>query len=89
MYYDKENQDMINQSVNEFYTRFLFKIYALPQELGFLLDIAATFFVNLIYNVRKLLISEGVKVTQRLPTESKHQGNQRLPLVRNTAVEGQ
>ena len=58
---------MINQSVNEFYIRFLFKKDALPQELGFPLDIAATFFNNLIPDIRKFLISEGVQVTQILP----------------------
>ena len=68
MYYDKENQVMINQSVNYFYTRFLFKIDALPQEVGFPLDIAAIFFNNLSPDVRGLLISEWVQVTQRLPT---------------------
>ena len=30
MYYDKENQVIINQSVNKFHTRLLFKIDALP-----------------------------------------------------------
>ena len=30
MYDEKENQVIINQSINEFYTRFLFKIDALP-----------------------------------------------------------
>ena len=43
---------MINQSVNEFYTRFFFKIDSLPQEVGFLLDISATFFNNLSPDVR-------------------------------------
>ena len=38
---------MINQSVNEFYTRFLFKIYAIPQDAAFPLDIAARLFNNL------------------------------------------
>ena len=47
---------MINQSVNEFYTRFLFKIDALPQELGFPLDINTTFFKNLSPDVRELFI---------------------------------
>ena len=56
MYYDKENQVMINQSVNEFYARFLFKLDALPQEVGFPLDIAATFFNNLSPDVRDFLI---------------------------------
>ena len=80
---------MINQSVNEFYTRFLFKIDALPQEVGFLLDIAATFFNNLRPDVRVFLISEWVQVPQKLPTETNHQGNQRLLLIRNAAVEAE
>ena len=87
MYSDKDNQVMINQSVNEFYTGFFFKIDALPKEVGFLLDIATTFFKNLSPDVRDLLISEGVQVPQRLTTETKHQGNQRLLLVRNGSVE--
>ena len=33
MYYDKENQVMINQLINEFYTLFLFKIDTLPQDV--------------------------------------------------------
>ena len=73
--------------VNEFYTRFVFKIDALPQELGLPLDIAATFFNNLSPDVRKFLMSEGVQVPQRMPPETNHQGNQRLLLVRNAAVE--
>ena len=32
MYYDRETRVMVNQSVNEFYTWFLFKIDALPQD---------------------------------------------------------
>ena len=64
---------MINQSVNDFYTRFLFKVYALPQEVGFLLDIAATLFNNLRPDVREFLILEGVQVLQILPTETNHQ----------------
>ena len=47
---------MINQLVNYFYTCFLFKIDALPQEIGFLLDIAAKFFISLGPDVRKFLI---------------------------------
>ena len=46
MYYDKETQIMVNQSVNEFYTQFLFKIDALPQDVVFLIDIATNFFKN-------------------------------------------
>ena len=33
IYYEKYNQVMFNQSVNQFYTQFLFKIYALPQDV--------------------------------------------------------
>ena len=80
---------MINQSINEFYTWFLFKIDALLQELGFPLGIAATFFNSLIPDVREFFISEGVQVPQRLPTETNHQGNQRLILVINAAVEAE
>ena len=47
MYYDRETCIMVNQSVNGFYTRFLFKIDSLPQAIAFPLDIAATFFNNL------------------------------------------
>ena len=72
-YYEKENQVMINQSVNEFYTGFLFKIDALPQEVGFSLDIATTLFNNLSPDVREFLISEGVQIPrdyQRKPEAS-------------------
>ena len=89
IYYDKENQVMVNQLVNEFYTRLLFKIDKLPQELGFPLEISATFFNNLSPDVREFLISEGVQVPQILPTETNHQGNQRLLLVRNAALEAE
>ena len=34
---------MVNQSVNEFYSRFLFKTDARTQDVVFLLDIAVTF----------------------------------------------
>ena len=47
---------MVNQSVHEFYTRFLFKIDALPQDITFQLDIAATFLNNFSPEVRELLI---------------------------------
>ena len=62
MYFNKETQVMGNQSVNEFYTWFLFKIDALPQDVVFTLDIAATFFNNLSTDVRKLLILRWVQV---------------------------
>ena len=37
-------------------------------------------------DVREFVILEGFQVPSRLPTENNHQGNQRLLLVRNTAV---
>ena len=89
MYYDRETCIMVNQSVNSFYTWFLFKIDELTQYVAFLLDIAATFFKKLSPEVREFLISEGVQVPQRLPTENNHQGNQKLLLVRNAAVEAE
>ena len=67
MYDDKENRIVINQSINYFYTWFLFKIDSLPQEVGFLLDITTTLFNKLIPDVREFLISEGVQVPQILP----------------------
>ena len=47
---------MDNQSVNEFYTFFLFKIDALPQDVVFILDIDTNFFNNFSPDVRELLI---------------------------------
>ena len=84
---DKENQVMINQSVNEFYTFFLFKIDAFQKEVVFPFDIATTFFNNLRPDILELLISEGVQFPQILPTKNNHQGNQRLILNINAAVE--
>ena len=63
---------MVNKSLNEFYTRSLFKIDALPQDFAFPLDIDATFFENFSPNVREFLISEGVQVPPRPPTENNH-----------------
>ena len=51
---------MANQSVSFFYTQFLFKINALPQDVVLPLGMAVTFFNNLSPDVRNLLISEGV-----------------------------
>ena len=51
------------------------------------MGISATFFNNLSPDVRELLISEGVQFPQRLPTETNHQGNHRISLVRNASVE--
>ena len=57
MYYDRDTHVMVNQSVNDFYTRFLFTMDALPQGVAFPLYIYETFFNNLILDVRELLIS--------------------------------
>ena len=54
--YDIEPRFMVNWSVNEFYTRFLFKVDALPQDVIFSLVIYATFFNNLSPDVREFLI---------------------------------
>ena len=75
MYYDRNIRVMVNHSVNEFYIRFLFKIDALPQDVAVTLYIAATFFKNLSPDVREFLISEGVQVLPRPPTEKKYQEN--------------
>ena len=80
---------MVNQSVNEFYSRFLFKTDSLPQEILFPLDIDATFFNNLSPGVRELFISEGFQVPPISPTETNHQENWRLLLVRTAAVEAE
>ena len=60
MYYNKNNLVMTNQSVNEFYTRFLFKTDEIPKEVGLPLEIDTTFFNNFIPDVREFLISEGL-----------------------------
>ena len=60
MYDYKENKVMINHSINDFYTRYLFKIDVLPWEVGSPLDISTTFFNKLSPNVMEFLISEGV-----------------------------
>ena len=86
MYHDKENRFMVNQSVNEFYTQFLFKIDAIPKDVVLPLDIYATFFNNLSPNVRGLFISKGFQVISKLLSKTNHKGKQRLLLVRNTAV---
>ena len=57
MYYDRETHVMVNQSVNEFYTQFLFMIDVLPHDVAFPLDIDATIFNNLSPDVREFLIS--------------------------------
>ena len=80
---------MVNQLVNEFYTQFLFKIGALSKDVASPLDVDSNLFNNLSPDVRYLLISEGVQIPPRPPTETNHQGNQRLILVRNAAVESE
>ena len=55
MYYDWDTCIMVNQSVNEFYTRFLFKIDALSQDVALPLYIAATFFKNFSPDITDLL----------------------------------
>ena len=89
MYYDRETHVMFNQSVNKFYTRLLFKIDSPSQDVTFPLDIAATFFKNLIPDGREFLVPEGFQVPPRPPTENIHQGDQRLLLVRNEAAEAE
>ena len=73
---------MINQLVNEFYTRFLFKIDALPQDVLLPLKTATTFLNNFISDIMEFLISEGVKVPIKPPMETNYQGNYRLLLFR-------
>ena len=51
------------------------------------MDIDATFSNNLSPDVIEFLISEGVRVPSRPPTENNHQGKQRFLLVINAAVE--
>ena len=46
IYYDIETCVMVNQSVNEFYTWFLFKIDVPPQDVAFPPNIAANIFNN-------------------------------------------
>ena len=43
---------MVNNPVNEFYTRSLFKVVSLPQDVAFPLDIYAIFFNALSPDVR-------------------------------------
>ena len=62
---------------------------SLPQYIAFPLNVDATFFNNLIPDVRELLISEGLQVPLRPPTENNLWGNQRLLLVRNATVESE
>ena len=56
MYYDKETQVKVNQSVNEFYNQFLLEIDAFPRDVAFPLDIDATLFNKLSRDVREFLV---------------------------------
>ena len=80
---------MVNQLVNEFYTQSLLKVDALPQDVGLPFYIATTLLNNFIPDVREFFITEGVQVTQTITTETNHQGNQRLILVRNAEAESE
>ena len=75
MYCDKDTQVMVNQSVHKFYTRFIFKMDVLSQDIVFPLDIVVTFFNNLSSDMREFLVSEGIQFHPRLPTETNHQDN--------------
>ena len=65
MYYDIDTCVMVNQSVNYFYTRFLFKIDALPYDFAFPLDISSALLNNLSLDIREFLVSEGVQVPHK------------------------
>ena len=46
MYFDKETQHLVNQAVNEFYTRFLLKIDTLLQDKGFCWTLSQPFSIT-------------------------------------------
>ena len=71
-YYGKETWITVNQLVNKFYAQFLLKIDALPQNILFSLDISTTFFGNLSPDIGEFLITEGLKVTSMLTTNTNH-----------------
>ena len=56
IYYEKYTQFMVNQSVNEFYNRFFFKIDALPKDVLLPMETATKFLNNLISEIMDLLI---------------------------------
>ena len=56
IHYDKYNQVMVNQLVNDFYARFFFKIDALPRDGILPLYIAATLSNKLIPDIREFFI---------------------------------
>ena len=87
MYYDKETRVMVNQSVNEFYTQFLLRIYSIQQVVVLTLGITATLLNSLRPDITEFLTSEGVHPPPRPPTKTNHQVNPRLFLVINVDVE--
>ena len=82
MYYDRDTWFMTNLSVNEFYTRFLLKIDALPHNSVLTLDITATFLNNLSPDKIEVLTSESVQPPLKPPNETNHQENQSIVLVK-------
>ena len=62
MYYDKETLVMFNKLVNDFYSRFLFKIDSLSQDVLFLFSLMIFFPNNSIPEVLQFLISKWVQV---------------------------
>ena len=78
---------MFHQLVNEFYSRFLFKLDKIPQDIhSITFGHRRTFFNEFSTKVRKLLISEGVQVPPRIPTETNYQGKQRILLFRRASA---
>ena len=73
---------MVNYPVNEFMPSFSSKLMHSQKNI-FPLDISATFFNNLSPDVKEFIISEWVEVLPRPPTETNHQVNQRILLVKN------
>ena len=78
---------MVNQSVNEFYTHFLFKIDALSQDVVLPIDISTNVFNKFSTKVREFLSPKRVQVPPRPSTDTNHQGNQGLVLVINAPLE--
>ena len=62
MYYDKETLVIFNKLVNDFYSRFLFNIDSLSQDVLFLFSLMIFFSNNSIPEVLQFLISKWVQV---------------------------
>ena len=58
---------MINQLAKKFYKRLLFTIDSLPQDIIFLIYIAATLCNYLIPYVREFLVEEVFQIPTRIP----------------------